>query len=82
MGVAGELEIGCVAQVEHAYPPSYGSDAYVPKGLSLVLLASFGSPTKHDGSEVAHVAQARTPPTMGLFERLGGLLNFYYREAA
>jgi hypothetical protein len=71
VGVAGELEIGRMAQVEHSSPAFYGSDAYVPRGLSLVLLATYGSPAEHDGSEAARVAQAPIPPTMGLFLSLG-----------
>jgi hypothetical protein len=71
VGVAGELEIGRMAQAEDAYPREWGSDAYVPKGLSLVLLGSYGSPAERDDSEAARVAQAPIPPTMGLFLSLG-----------
>ena len=71
MGVAGELEIGRMAQTEHAYPPDFGSDAYVPKALSLVFLSSFGSPAEHDDSEAERMVQAPTLPTMGPFLSLG-----------
>ena len=71
MGVAGEFEIGRMAQTEQAYPREWGSDAYVPRGLSLVLLGSYGSPAERDDSEAARVAQAPIPPTMGLFLSLG-----------
>lgn len=71
VGVAGELEIGRMAQTEQAYPRDWGSDAYVPKGLSLVFLGSYGSPVERDDSEAARVAQEPIPPTMGLFLSLG-----------
>jgi hypothetical protein len=61
IGMAGELLIGRMAQGDHSGPAYYGSDAYVPKALSLVLLTRFGSPAEY----VAHPPPM--PPTMGLF---------------
>lgn len=61
IGLTGEFMIGRMGKGEHASPALSGSDAYVPKSLSLVLLTSFGSPAEH-------VRQTQPmPPTMGLF---------------
>lgn len=61
IGMAGEFLIGRMGKGDRASAASAGSDAYVPRALSVVLLTSFGSPAEY-------VAQPRPiPPTIGPF---------------
>lgn len=63
LGIAGEFQIGRMDQGDHASPAFYGSDAYVPKGLSLAVLGNYGSPATY----VPPPSTAPRPPTMGVF---------------